>query len=95
VLNVSASVAQRLVTARTNAPFKSTAEAQKAAGVELTMNAEQVATITRYFEVRGRLRLQQAVVEEHSLVQRNGTVLNIMWRERAALGLQNLPAVAR
>ena len=95
VLGTSLSVAQRLVTARTNAPFKSTAEAQKAAGAELVMTPDQVATITRYFEVRGRLRLQQAVVEEHSLVQRNSTVLNIVWRERAALGLQNLPAVAR
>lgn len=95
VLGTSLSVAQRLVTARTNAPFKSTAEAQKAAGVELVVTPDQVATVTRYFEVRGRLRLQQAVVEEHSLVQRNSTVLNIVWRERAALGLQNLPAVAR
>jgi len=95
VLGTSMSVAQRLVTARTNAPFKNTAEAQKAAGVELVTTPDQIATVTRYFEVRGRLRLQQAVVEEHSLVRRDNAVVNIIWRERAALGLQSLPAVAR
>jgi general secretion pathway protein K len=100
VLNTSISVAQRLVNARTNTPFKSTAAAQAAAGVELAMTSGQVDVSTRYFEVRGRLRLQQAVVEEHSLVRRDSNnglnpVLSVIWRERAALGLQDLPVAAR
>lgn len=99
VLKTSQSVGQRLVTARTNSPFKNTADALRIAGLELENPEPLIATVTSYFEVRGRLRLQQAVVEEHSLVQRvssgNSAVLNILWRERAALGLQNLPAVAR
>ncbi|MCZ2497278.1 general secretion pathway protein GspK [Xylophilus sp. Kf1] len=95
VLGTSLSVGQRLVTARTNAPFRNSAEAEPAAGVALKSGEGHTSTTTQFFEVRGRLRLQQAVVEERSLVRRNGTTLSIVWRERAALGLQNLPAVAR
>lgn len=103
VLGTTMSVGQRLATARTNAPFKEAQEALKIAGVEQT-DADLLASIgvtTHYFEVRGRLRLQQAVVEEHSLVERTDVSVNgrasvaIKWRERAALGLQSLPAVAR
>jgi general secretion pathway protein K len=36
--------------------------------------------------VRGRLRLQDTMVQERSLVQRNGLDVRTVWRERATLG---------
>ncbi|QHI98300.1 type II secretion system minor pseudopilin GspK [Xylophilus rhododendri] len=87
VIGTSNSVAQRLVTARTNAPFRTLAEARTASGAELTLDDEHESVTSSYFEVRGRLRLQQAAVEEHSLVTREGTSVKPEWRERGALGL--------
>jgi general secretion pathway protein K len=39
---------------------------------------------TNYFEVEGKLRLDNTFVEEHSLVQRNGINVTVLWRERGA-----------
>lgn len=47
-----------------------------------------------YFEVQGRLRLDQAVVEERSLVARTGYVVRTLWRERAAASEPDALAVA-
>jgi general secretion pathway protein K len=88
VFNTSASVAQRMVTARTNAPFKSLTEAQNGAATQLTVSDGLESVMSSYFEVRGRLRLQQAAVEERSLVSRAGTTVRAEWRERGALGPQ-------
>ena len=38
---------------------------------------------TRFFDVRGRLRMEQLIVEERSLLLRNGMEVSILWRERA------------
>ena len=47
------------------------------------LNPTQVSVATRFFEVQGRLRMEQLLVEEHSLLQRNGMEVNTLWRERA------------
>jgi general secretion pathway protein K len=47
--------------------------------------AGQHSVATRYFEVRGRLRLDQTVVQERSLVQRDSLDVKTLWRERATL----------
>ncbi|MEJ8846618.1 type II secretion system minor pseudopilin GspK [Variovorax rhizosphaerae] len=39
---------------------------------------------TRFFEVEGKLRLDNTFVEEHSLLQRDGKVVVVLWRERGA-----------
>ena len=39
---------------------------------------------SRFFEVRGRLRLDQNLVLERSLVQRDGLEVKTLWRERVA-----------
>lgn len=53
-------------------------------GNKLTPNQHSVST--RFFEVRGRLRLDSVVVEEHSLVRRdNLNNVQTMWRERATV----------
>jgi general secretion pathway protein K len=39
---------------------------------------------SRFFEVRIRLRLDDTVIEERSLVQRDGLRTRVHWRERVA-----------
>ena len=39
---------------------------------------------SRFFEVRGRLRLDDTVIEERSLVVRNALNVRVLWRERMA-----------
>jgi general secretion pathway protein K len=53
--------------------------------VAAELNAGQHSIATKYFEVRGRLRLAQTIVQERSLVERNGLDVKTLWRERAAL----------
>lgn len=42
----------------------------------------QLAVASRYFEVHGRLRLDELVVEEVSVVQRDGLNVKVLWRQR-------------
>ena len=39
---------------------------------------------SRFFEARVRLRLDDTLIEEHSLIQRNGMTTLVQWRERVA-----------
>jgi general secretion pathway protein K len=48
-------------------------------------NSGEHSISTRYFEVRGRLRLENTIVQERSLVQRDGLNVKTLWRERATL----------
>lgn len=49
------------------------------------INAQQHSTSSRYFEIRGRLRLDDAIIEETSTVVRNGTEVRVLWRQRTAV----------
>ncbi|HMS25829.1 MAG TPA: type II secretion system minor pseudopilin GspK [Burkholderiaceae bacterium] len=60
------------------------AQLNPAFGKKLTPNQHSVST--RFFEVRGRLRLDSVVVEEQSLVRRdNLNNVQTQWRERATV----------
>lgn len=77
--------AQRLVSERERSPFKTLADA----GRVLIDAAAQLSdlhhgTRSNFFEVRGRLRLDDAVIEERSLVERNNLNVSVRWRERIA-----------
>jgi general secretion pathway protein K len=74
--------AQRLVALRERTPFKGVPEAQQAIGFSETMTNFDVAVQSNYFEVRARLRLDQLVVEERSLLLRAGTTVTTLQRER-------------
>jgi general secretion pathway protein K len=39
---------------------------------------------SRFFEVHGRLRLDQTVVDERSVVQRDGISVKTLWRDRGS-----------
>lgn len=75
--------AMRFVTTRESSHFATLTEAAKLDPSILDPSVNgQLSVTTRYFLVRGRLRLDQAVVEESSVVKRDGLVVSTLWRER-------------
>lgn len=78
--------AQRMVVERTRSHFRSLEEAGRlAGGTTGRITAGQHSVATRFFEVRGRLRMEQTLIEERSLLQRNGLDIETRWRDRVAL----------
>jgi general secretion pathway protein K len=82
--------AQRLVTERERTQFRTLAEAAKDAAAL----SDHLSVSSRFFEVRGRLRNDQTLVQERSLVQRDGMEVKTLWREREVMNTQvrELPA---
>ena len=80
------SSAERLVQARQRNPFNSVSEAQALLPPQgVTLSPQRVDVRSRYFEVRGRLRLGERALEERSLVRRNGLDITVIDRERVGL----------
>jgi general secretion pathway protein K len=70
--NLDLGSAQRLVQTRQRTPFKSLDDAKAALGGNFTLDPKRVSVSSSFFEVRGRLRSDDAVLEEYSLVERRG-----------------------
>ena len=81
--------AQQMVSERATLHYKTVSEALKAAGIRegttAQPDAKDFSVGSHYFAVRGRLRLGDSAVQEVSLVERNGTVTKVIWRQREAL----------
>jgi len=78
--------AQKLVAARQRSHFRTLADANRQLGGRVGRFVdEQHSVATRYFEVRGRLRLDQVVVEERSVLQRDGLAVRTLWRDRGVV----------
>ncbi len=77
--------AERLVQVRQRTPFRSLAEAQTKLPEGIALSPSQVSTTTRYFDVQGRLRLGDRVLQEHSLLERRGATVLAVRRERVNL----------
>ncbi len=75
--------AQRLVSARQNSHFAVLADAAKVLGGGLHLDNLDLSVHTRFFEVQGRFRLDQAVTQERSVVQRDGLAVKVLWRDHA------------
>ena len=81
--------ARKLVSERATAHFRSLADAgrfMENKGADLADGQHSVAT--RYFEVLGRLRMDQAIVEERSVLQRDNLDVKTLSRERVASQVQ-------
>jgi hypothetical protein len=65
--------------------------ASKALGLrtDSSLDSKQFSINTKYFFIRGRMRLEDTVQEDDLLVERNGSKVRIVWRYRA---VQNRPA---
>jgi general secretion pathway protein K len=84
--------AKLTVSSRESAHFPSIADAAtKVPALNGKLQDTQHSVATRFFEVSGRIRLEQTVVEEQSLVQRD-TQNNVktLWRERAVVAAADI-----
>jgi general secretion pathway protein K len=77
--------AKRMESQRAQKHFATIAEVGQAFPAVAAQLNQDHSVATRFFEVRGRLRLADTVVQERSLVERNGLVVKTLWRERATL----------
>jgi general secretion pathway protein K len=84
--------AQRLVDERALKPFKTLAHASELLHGDFQLKEGEHSTHSRYFQVTGRLRLGEQMVQEQSLVVRDGLNVRALWRERSALVLTPAPA---
>jgi general secretion pathway protein K len=85
--------AQRLVEERALKPFKHLADVTPHVRSDVVPREGEHSTTSRYFFVTGRLRLGERMVQEQSLVQRNGMNVKTLWRERTAF-VVTAPATA-
>jgi general secretion pathway protein K len=74
--------AERLVQSRQRAPFETLDAVRAALGGSLRVDETRVGVSSAWFEVSGQLRLDERVVEERSLVQRDGDRVLVRRRER-------------
>jgi general secretion pathway protein K len=73
VLAVDAGTAERLVQARQQQAFERLDQVRALLPPGSALESSRVSVGSQYFEVRGRLRLEDRVLEEASLVRRRGT----------------------
>ncbi len=90
---LSIAQARRLVETRARNPFLSLDEAERAAGpTPKRLQLENQSVSSRFFEVRNRLRTESMVIEERALLQRDGTEVKALWRDRLSQGGQSSQA---
>jgi general secretion pathway protein K len=86
VENITMADAQRLVTERDRSHFRTLADVGKQlANANVNLTDSELSVASRFFEVRGRLRLDQTLVEERSLVQRDGLEVRVLQRDRGVI----------
>ncbi|WP_422290812.1 type II secretion system minor pseudopilin GspK [Hydrogenophaga sp.] len=79
-------MAQQVLTSRASNPFTKLedAVARIPGATAETVTVANHDVRSRFFEARVRLRLDDTLIEEHSLIQRNGLTTLVLWRERVA-----------
>ncbi len=82
--NLDLATAERIVQQRQRSPMKSVADVQALAPSLPASSFERLAVSSSFFEVRGRLRLGDVVLEQRSLVQRRGLDVVVLQRDRVS-----------
>jgi general secretion pathway protein K len=87
--------AERIVQVRQRTPFKDASEITKVLG-STTLDLSRLRVTSDFFEVRGRLRLEDNIIEQHHLVQRVGTDVLVRYQTRFSgmdqgVGAQGMP----
>ena len=76
--------AQRLLVARAQTHFRTLADVTQAlGGADVPLVEGQHSVNSRFFEIHGQLRMGERVVQERSVVQRDGLVVKVLRRERS------------
>ena len=89
---LDAGQAQQMVAKRALAHYATVADGLKAANISGDkVDTTQLSVASRYFAVRGRLRIADTTVQELSLIDRQGTNVKVLWRQRESV---NSPAAA-
>ena len=81
---ISLADAQRLVSERERQHFRSSDDLKRLLPPDTTIDRTAIGTGSNFFEVRGRLRIDDIVIEEHSVVHRQGREVRTLQRERGA-----------
>ncbi|UCU99960.1 type II secretion system minor pseudopilin GspK [Acidovorax radicis] len=81
---IDSASAQKIVQSRESSHFRTLSDAQKLVGETVTLDSNSFAVASGYFEVRGRLRLGDTMLDERSLVRKIGMDVTTLWRERGA-----------
>jgi general secretion pathway protein K len=71
--NLDLGSAERLVQARQREPFTSLDQVRELLGPGLPVEPERASVLSRFFEVTGRLRIEDRALQERSLVERRGS----------------------
>jgi general secretion pathway protein K len=75
--------AQRLVALRDGRHFKALSDAASALGEpQDRLTDAQHSISSQFFEIHGQLRLDKVVVQQHSVVQRQGLEVKTLWTDR-------------
>jgi general secretion pathway protein K len=84
ISGISLADAQRLVAERERQHLRTIADAKALLPGGADLDGDLVGTGSSYFEVRGRLRIDDVVIEERSVVVRQGREVRTLQRERGA-----------
>jgi general secretion pathway protein K len=76
--------AQALVQTRQRAAFKTVDAARSLVPTPGLLDPKNVGVVSNFFEVRGKLRLEDRALEERSIVERKGLEVSTILRERVA-----------
>ena len=93
VTGLDSGSAERLVQARQRKPFASLEAAQKLLPESIKLEDSRVSVGSGWFLVTGRLRLEDRVLEERSLLERQGNEVTVRRRERLSLLAESAEAV--
>ena len=76
--------AERLVQARQSAPLRNLQDTKSYFPTTVVVSSERASVTSSFFIVGGRLRLEERVLEVHSLVQRRGMEMVVLDRQRVS-----------
>jgi general secretion pathway protein K len=88
--------AQKLIASRESRHFRLISDATSLLGSNTVLDDTQVTVASRFFEVRGRLRLGDSIVDERSLVRKDASNFVVtLWRERGVFDRDPAAAAAQ
>ena len=76
--------AERLVQLRQRTPFRDLPQVAREVPALVPLDPNRISVNSSFFEVRGRLRLADRVLEQTSLIERRGTTVVVIRRERVS-----------
>ncbi len=91
---LDSATAQKIVQTREARHFRNLSDVRELVGASIDINESVHAVASSYFEVRGRLRLGDTMVDERSLVRKQGIDVTTLWRERGAFDRESPLAAA-